>query len=240
MQNDKTAIAKPMRRRDFLRSTVRGVFLAALAALGGRAFLMRRCALPGGADNGRACGSCPDLARCALPADAGAHTSVARRMVWQLDPAKCIQCGRCATNCVLTQSAVKCIHRFEMCGYCKLCFGFFQPGTPRLTSAAENQTCPTGAIKRKLIASPFYEYTIEQDLCVGCGRCVKTCGAFGNGSLVLQVCHDRCVNCNECSIARNCPAGAYTRVPADQPYLFKPGQERTKELPDRHVDEVLT
>ncbi|MEN8121761.1 MAG: ferredoxin, partial [Bacteroidota bacterium] len=23
-------------------------------------------------------------------------------MVWQLDPAKCVQCGRCATNCVLT------------------------------------------------------------------------------------------------------------------------------------------
>ena len=31
-------------------------------------------------------------------------------LVWQLDPAKCVQCGRCATNCVLTPSAVKCIH----------------------------------------------------------------------------------------------------------------------------------
>ena len=25
-------------------------------------------------------------------------------MVWQLDPYKCIQCGKCATNCVLTPS----------------------------------------------------------------------------------------------------------------------------------------
>jgi Na+-translocating ferredoxin:NAD+ oxidoreductase subunit B len=26
--------------------------------------------------------------------------------VWQLDPAKCTQCGRCATHCVLAPSAV--------------------------------------------------------------------------------------------------------------------------------------
>ena len=29
---------------------------------------------------------------------------------WQIDPAKCTQCGRCETDCVLNVSAVKCFH----------------------------------------------------------------------------------------------------------------------------------
>jgi len=209
-------------RRDFVRNILRGSLLAALAAFGGLVTVRRRCALPGGADKGRACGNCPERIRCNSAFSWLARPSNSRRTVWQLDPAKCIQCGRCATNCVLQDSAVKCVHRFEMCGYCKLCFGFFQPGASVLTSAAENQMCPTGAIRRKFLEDPYYEYTIDESLCIGCGKCVKTCSAFGNGSLVLQVRHDRCVNCNDCSIARHCPAGAYRRVPAEEPYLFKP------------------
>ena len=49
--------------------------------------------------------------------------SRARETVWQIDPDKCTQCGGCATECVLEVSAVKCIHAFAMCGYCKLCNG---------------------------------------------------------------------------------------------------------------------
>ena len=30
------------------------------------------------------------------------------KWVWQIDPFLCTQCGRCATDCVLTPSAVKC------------------------------------------------------------------------------------------------------------------------------------
>ena len=60
---------------------------------------------------------------------------------------------------------------------------------------------------------------------MGCGKCVKGCNAFGNGSLYLQVKHDLCVGCNECSIALNCPANAYQRVPARTAYLLK-GRER--------------
>ena len=45
---------------------------------------------------------------------------------WQLDPDKCVRCGNCATNCVLEQSAVKCVHAFAMCGYCNLCTGYFE------------------------------------------------------------------------------------------------------------------
>jgi electron transport complex protein RnfB len=153
-----------------------------------------------------------------------------KTLVWQIDPEVCIQCGRCATECVLTPSAVKCVHAFAMCGYCELCFGYFLPGAPELTEAAENQACPTGAIARRFVEEPYFEYTIDEELCIGCGKCVKGCNTFGNGSLFLQVRHDRCVNCNQCAIALACPADAFRRVPAETPYLLK-GVERpeTKE-----------
>lgn len=217
----------PQNRRDFLRSLMRSAMLVALASLGGSLFLRKRCEQGGSLTASGSCAGCPELSDCNDPKATAFRTPPAQRTVWQLDPAKCIQCGRCATNCVLQQSAVKCVHRFEMCGYCKLCFGFFIPGATNLTSAAENQICPTAAIKRKFIEPPYYEYTIDEPLCIGCGRCVKGCGAFGNGSLVLQVRHDRCVNCNECAIARNCPADAFRQVPANEPYLFKPKRENS-------------
>jgi electron transport complex protein RnfB len=146
-----------------------------------------------------------------------------RRTVWQIDPAKCVACGRCATHCVLQESAVKCVHAYPMCGYCRICFGFFDPQARALDEGAENQVCPMGAIRRRFVEDPYYEYTIDERLCVGCGKCVKGCNAFGNGSLHLQVRHDRCLNCNACSIADGCPSGAFRRMPADQPYLFKGG-----------------
>ncbi|MBI2192235.1 MAG: ferredoxin [Planctomycetes bacterium] len=144
-----------------------------------------------------------------------------RLTVWQIDPGKCIHCDRCATECVLETSAVKCVHAFSMCGYCKLCTGYFEPEPNALDTGAENQLCPTGAIRRRFVEDPYYEYTIEEALCVGCAKCVKGCTTFGNGSLFLQVRHDRCLNCNDCSIAAVCPAGAFRRVPADHPYLLK-------------------
>ena len=141
--------------------------------------------------------------------------------VWQIDPAKCIACGNCATHCVLDVSAVKCVHSFAMCGYCQLCTGYFEPEPNSLNSGAENQLCPTGAIQRMFVEEPYYEYTIEEELCIACGKCVKGCNAYGNGSLHLQVRHDRCVHCNECSIAIACPSQAFARVPANNPYLLK-------------------
>ena len=150
-------------------------------------------------------------------------------LVWQLDPDKCVQCGRCATNCVLSPSAVKCVHAYSVCGYCDLCSGYLQPAVKATGTAAETRLCPTDAIRRRFVEDPYYEYTIVENLCIGCGKCVKGCGAFGNGSLFLQVRHDRCVNCNDCSIARGCPAGAYRRVPASQPYLLKGDQGRREQ-----------
>ncbi len=150
-------------------------------------------------------------------------------MVWQLDPAKCIQCGNCADECVLTLSAVKCVHVYDMCGYCDLCGGYFRPEAKDLTTAAENKLCPTDAIKRTFVEEPFFEYEIDEDLCNGCGKCVKGCSAFGNGSLQLQVRHNLCVDCNECAIARACPADAFSRVPAGDPYLLIGFEDQQKQ-----------
>jgi Na+-translocating ferredoxin:NAD+ oxidoreductase subunit B len=143
------------------------------------------------------------------------------RQVWQIDPDKCVQCGRCATACVLTPSAVKCVHAHALCGYCDLCTGFFKADAPELTTAAENQMCPTNAIMRRFVEDPYYEYHIDEPACMGCARCVQGCSAYGNGSLFLQIRHDRCTNCNQCAIAQVCPAEAISRVPAAKPYKIK-------------------
>lgn len=142
-------------------------------------------------------------------------------LVWQIDPYVCIACGNCSTYCVLEESAVKCVQLYPMCGYCDLCYAYLEPTAKALDTGAENELCPTGAIERKFIEDPYYEYNIDESLCIACGKCVKACAAFGNGSLFLQVRHDRCLNCNECSIAAACPSGAFKRVSADQPYLLK-------------------
>jgi electron transport complex protein RnfB len=154
-----------------------------------------------------------------------------KRTVWQIDPWKCTACGLCQTSCVLDLSAAKCVHNFPMCGYCKLCFGFFQTNPTALDTGAENQMCPTGAIRRAFVQDPYHQYTIDEPLCNACGKCVKGCGTFGNGSLCLQVRHDRCLNCNECSIAAACPADAFIRLPIDRPYVLKQlGPEQLKNV----------
>jgi len=177
---------KPMDRREFLRSGLRGASLLGLGAAAG--VLATRSRGDG--------------------------------LVWQLDPNKCTRCGNCATYCVLKPSAVKCVHAYALCGYCELCTGYFEPEPIELNTGAENQNCPVGAIKRTFVEDPFYEYRIDEDLCIGCAKCVEGCVAFGNGSLFLQVRHNLCVNCNECSIAVACPAEAFVRVPAEHPYIY--------------------
>jgi electron transport complex protein RnfB len=145
-------------------------------------------------------------------------------LVWQIDPDECMACGNCATYCVLDESAVKAVQFYPMCAMCDPCPGYFDLGHFERSTAAENQLCPTGAIERRFIAdqagAPRYEYFIDEPLCIGCGKCVKGC-AMMNGSLYLQVRHDRCVHCNQCAIAVACPTQAFRRVPADEPYLLK-------------------
>jgi electron transport complex protein RnfB len=141
--------------------------------------------------------------------------------IWQIDPAKCTQCGRCETDCVLSVSAVKCFHANKVCGYCDLCGGYYRSNVKNLNTAAENLMCPTGAIQRKFVEDPYFEYSIDEDLCNGCGKCVKGCTSFGNGSLYLQIQRDLCKDCNECAIAKVCPSNAITRVPLYQGYNLK-------------------
>jgi electron transport complex protein RnfB len=144
--------------------------------------------------------------------------------VWQLDPDECMACGNCATHCVLDVSAVKAVQCYPMCGMCDLCTGYFDLGYVNLDTAAENQLCPVAAIERELVGEESgvgrFEYHIDESKCIGCGKCVKGC-AMMNGSLYLQVRHDRCLNCNQCSIAVACPTQAFRRVPASDPYLLK-------------------
>lgn len=140
---------------------------------------------------------------------------------WQIDPSKCTQCGRCETHCVLNVSAVKCIHANRVCGYCDLCGGYYISSVKELNTAAENLMCPTGAIQRKFVEDPYFEYTINEDLCNGCAKCVKGCTSFGNGSLYLQIKRDLCKDCNECKIAQVCPSNAISRVPLDVAYKLK-------------------
>jgi electron transport complex protein RnfB len=159
-----------------------------------------------------------------IPVSLAKKTSVTG-YVWQIDPFKCTQCGQCKTNCVLTPSASKCMHAFVMCGYCDLCGGYLRQGVKTIGTGAENQLCPTGAITRKFVEEPYFEYSINENVCDGCAKCVKGCGDFGNGSLHMQIRHNLCVNCNDCSIARACPSQAISRVPADHQYLPKDKKE---------------
>jgi electron transport complex protein RnfB len=144
---------------------------------------------------------------------------------WQIDPDACIACDKCQTSCVLDVSAVKCVQCFPLCGYCDICTGYFptQPRYHALDTGAENQLCPTGAITRTFIdekaGTRYFEYTIDESLCIGCGKCVAGCRLM-NGSLYLQVRHDRCLGCNECSIAVACPTQAFRRVSAGAPHLL--------------------
>ena len=159
----------------------------------------------------------------------GASVYVARRgktadvsqkdTVWQIDPYKCIHCGNCATKCVLEPSAVKCVHAYSGCGYCNICAGFVRPRAPE--SIPPYQQCPTNAIERFKVEKGAYGYRIIELLCIGCGKCCEGCHKDGNGSLFLQVRHDLCLNCNQCSIAAACPSGAFVKVSADNPYLLK-------------------
>lgn len=147
----------------------------------------------------------------------------ATEFVWQIDPFKCTHCGQCETHCVLTPSAAKCMHSYEMCGYCDLCSGFLRQGVKDMDTGAEVQLCPTAAISRKFVEDPYFEYKIDESLCTGCAKCVKGCADFGNGSFYMQIKHELCKNCNQCSIAIACPSNAIERIPASQAYLPKSG-----------------
>ncbi len=157
-----------------------------------------------------------------------------RADAWAIDVSKCLDsrlgavgvevCELCATECVLALSAVRAVNEFSKCGRCYVCPAYF-----KITSAVgpdglpSEKVCPRDAIKREPIgwvdpddpANNFYEYTIDETLCDGCGRCVLECKEpAGLGSIILEVRHDTCLDCNRCSISIACPEEAYERRPA--------------------------
>jgi Na+-translocating ferredoxin:NAD+ oxidoreductase subunit B len=180
------------------------------------------------------------LKGCARVAGAAAVGAVALKLtaradadkVWQLDPKVCSDCGKCALKCVLKQSAVRAVNNFDECGYCRICPAYFD------TTSRENEdgtfdtlVCPRNAMRRRLVGKSdpddpnnnYYEYTIDESLCNGCGLCVARCKPnAGNGALHLQVRHDLCRDCNQCSIATACPPQAFYRARlADAPAGYR-------------------
>jgi len=158
-------------------------------------------------------------------------TKANKTYAWAIDANKCINsklgevgieyCELCATDCVLTLSAVRAVNEFSECGRCYVCPAYY-----KITSAVgpdglpSEKVCPRDAIKREAIgwidpddpANNFYEYTIDEKLCNGCGRCVLECKEpAGLSSIRLEVRHNVCLDCNRCSIATVCPEDAYDR-----------------------------
>jgi Na+-translocating ferredoxin:NAD+ oxidoreductase subunit B len=154
-----------------------------------------------------------------------------RAYAWEINVAKCIDsklgavgvdaCERCASECVLSLSAVRAVNDHSRCGRCYICPAYFAiasaVGPDGLPS---EKLCPRDAIKREAIgwvdpddpANNFYEYSIDEEKCNGCGRCVMECKEpAGLGSMCLEVRHDTCLDCNRCAIAIACPEDAYER-----------------------------
>lgn len=152
---------------------------------------------------------------------------------WQLDPTRCVNsrlgavgvdvCDRCAVTCVLALSAVRAMNDHSRCGRCYICPAYFEiRSAVDKTGLPSQKLCPRDAIKRTPIgevdpndpANNYYEYTIDEMLCNGCGKCVMGCKEpAGLSSIRLEVRHNLCVNCNRCSIAQACPDSAYERGP---------------------------
>ncbi len=159
---------------------------------------------------------------------AAATTLVVRRAsahaVFQVDPVKCAACDLCRTSCVLSLSAVKAVNDFAKCGYCQLCPAYMDvTSQPNEKGIPSGKVCPQDALKRRVVGredpddpnNNYYEYTVDEAQCTGCGKCIKACKPpAGNGSLRLEIRYNRCVTCNECSILVACPEAAIVRVPA--------------------------
>ena len=161
----------------------------------------------------------------------------AKSNVFQVDPSRCIACDLCRTSCVLSFSAVKAVNIFDACGYCQLCPAYFDvTSQPDEMGLPTGKVCPQDALKRRIVGeideedpnNNYYEYTVDESLCDGCGKCVKACKPpAGNGALHLQVRYNRCHECDSCAIQRACPENAIVRIPTPGlPPAVKHGEEK--------------
>ena len=102
------------------------------------------------------CNECGQAAGCRLP------------QVWQIDPNRCIACGRCQINCVLDLSAVKAVNCFAAVRLLRQLHGLLPHG--RLCaehgggeSALPDRGHPTQFIETQA-GVPYFEYTIDEQL----------------------------------------------------------------------------
>jgi len=150
---------------------------------------------------------------------------------WRIDPEKCRNirlgltgieaCDKCATDCVLTLSAIRAVNDFSKCGRCCICPAYYDVTSETGPDGLPiRKLCPRDAITREAIGyvdpddplNNFYEYTIDNVKCNGCGKCVLACKEpAGLGSIRLEVRYDLCTDCNRCSIAMVCPDDAIVR-----------------------------
>ena len=156
----------------------------------------------------------------------GASAVLVRRAasstVFQVDPSLCVACDLCRTSCVLSHSAVKAVNEFTKCGYCQLCPAYYDvTSQPDEMGLPTGKVCPRDALKRRVVGkideedpnNNYYEYTIDESLCDGCGKCIKACKPpAGNGALRLEVRYNRCLECDSCTIQIACPESAIVRI----------------------------
>lgn len=151
-----------------------------------------------------------------------------RRFAWQIDPGKCIACGRCATACVRTPSAAKAVNNFKACNNCVVCYGHITDldiESEKIDSEGR-RVCPVDAVKRVNLTGEvdgYFEYRQDHSRCIGCSQCVSRC-AEHNGdraSMFMIIRPDLCVGCNECTIATQCPSDAVVRVPRENVSTFQ-------------------
>jgi len=100
--------------------------------------------------------------------------------------------------------------------------GYFEPQPNALKPAPRNQLCPTGAIRRTFVEDPYYQYEDPGALCIGCRQVRQGCTAFGNGSLHMQVRHDRWT-------ATSAPSPGLPRRPVSQGPCGRPTDEGQSE-----------
>ena len=108
-----------------------------------------------------------------------------------------------------------------MCGRCNLCFGYFEPKPAAIDTGAENQLCPAGAIIRQSLGDPLYEFTINERLCIGCGKCVRGLHGLRQRVAATASASRPLPELQPMFHRPGMPFPAFVRVPAHAPYLLK-------------------
>lgn len=67
--------------------------------------------------------------------------------------------------------------------------------------------CPLGAFYALLNKWSFFQYEVDPDACIGCGKCKRICHM--DVDITKNAAHTECIRCGEC--AKVCPTGAIHR-----------------------------